>query len=344
MAAGTATSALAGRGKPGLARGHGAILVVDDDEPIRQWFLELFRPEGVPIRVAASAQEAVAMVKQFAPALLIVDISLPDRDGIAVLEEALAVDNRIIGVAMTGAPSVDLAVRAMKAGASDFLIKPIPNDAVLLTAHRLLDLYRLRGERTVLKHTIIQSGAVRLAALPFQTFGEEEAPPEDEGPKEFERGIEEGERRAEERCRREYTLLADIVLKLETVQSSLRRTVEEDVVALAFQIASKVLHETADTCNGQIVAQAKAALAALHEPGTVVIQVHPDDAPALESAHADLIAQRDLALTLKIEAVHTIPRGSCIVHTHNRLIDASLDTQLKRLGNALKNRGGHGAS
>ncbi|MDH5641197.1 MAG: FliH/SctL family protein, partial [Nitrospira sp.] len=282
----------------------------------------------------------VAMVKQFPPALLIVDISLPDRDGITVLEEVLAVDNRIIGVAMTGAPSVEMAVRALKAGASDFLIKPIRNDAVLTTAHRLLDLYRLRGERNVIKHTVVQSGAVRLASLPFQTFGEEEAPVEDEGPKEFERGVVEGERRAEERCRREYAVVADIVRKFEALQASLRHTVEEEVVALAFHIASKVLHEMADTSKDLIVAQAKVALAAVREPGTVVIEVNQDDVPALEAAHADLLAQRDMALTLKFEAAPTIPRGSCLVHTHNRLIDASLDMQLIRLGQALKNRGG----
>ena len=64
------------------------------------------------------------MVKQKAPALLIVDASLPDRDGIAVLEEAQRIDSRMIGVVMAGAASVELAARAMRAGASDLLTKP----------------------------------------------------------------------------------------------------------------------------------------------------------------------------------------------------------------------------
>jgi len=58
------------------------------------------------------------MVKQSVPALLIVDVSLPDQDGIALLEAAQIIDTRIIGVVMTGAPTVELAVRAMKAGAT----------------------------------------------------------------------------------------------------------------------------------------------------------------------------------------------------------------------------------
>lgn len=341
MAAGTITPALAFRAGPSAPRLHGSILVVDDDELIRNWFLELFRPEGVSIRAAASGQEAIAMVKQSAPALVIVDVLLPGRDGIAVLEEALTIDNRIIGVVMTGAPTVELAVRAMKAGAMDFLIKPIRNDAVLMTARRLLERYRLRGEHTVLKHTVIRSGAVRLSSLPLQTFGDDGVPQEEDGPTEFERGIEEGERRAKERGRLEYALLADILRKFEAARSSLGQVFEEEVVALAFRIASKVVHETAGTCKDQIVAQAKAALAAVHDPGAVVIQVHPADAPALEAARAELVAQRDLALTVKIEPVNAMPRGSCLLHTPSRMIDASLDTQLLRLGNALKNRAVH---
>jgi flagellar biosynthesis/type III secretory pathway protein FliH len=66
--------------------------------------------------------------------------------------------------------------------------------------------------------------------------------------------------------------------------------------------------------------------------------VHPADAPALESARAELAAQHDLALTVKVEPTASITRGSCLLHTANRVIDASLDTQLLRLGDALKNR------
>ena len=112
------------------------------------------------------------MVKQRAPALLIVDVSLPDLDGIAVLEEAQRIDSRMIGVVITAAASVDLAVRAMRAGSSDFLTKPFQRDVVLATTRRLLELYRLRADHRVLKHDAVRSGAVRLQSVPFQTFGD----------------------------------------------------------------------------------------------------------------------------------------------------------------------------
>ncbi len=337
MAAGTTVQAFS-RTQPRAPRMQGSILVVDDDEMIRNLFLELFRPEGLSLRFAASGQEAIAMLKQSAPSLLLVDVTLPDRDGITVLEEAQKIDNRIIGVVMTGAPTVELAVRAMKAGATDFLMKPIQNDVVLMTARRLLELHQLRAENTVLKHAAVRSGAVRLYSLPLQTFGEDGSLRGQDGLTEFERGLAEGEQRAEERRRQERTLFANAVHKLDELRSSLQQTIEDDVVTLAFQIASKILHEAATECKDQIVTQAKSGLATIRESGVVVIQVHPADVSALESVRAELVGQRDVAITVKIEPVPSLPQGSCLIHTVNRLIDASLDTQLLRLGDALKKR------
>lgn len=338
MAAGT-VQAITPRLHAGAPRLQGSILVVDDDESIRKLFLELFRPEGVSIRSAASAQEAVTLMKQSSPALLIVDVSLPDRDGIAVLEEAQQIDNRIIGVVMTGSPSVELAVRAMKAGATDFLMKPVQNDVVLMTARRLLELHRLRAENTVLKHAAVRAGAVRLHSLPLQTFGEDGSLRGQDGLTEFERGFAEGERRAEEHRRHERNLFASAVRKLDDTRSALQQTIEDDVITLAFQIASKVLHEAAENSKDQIVTQAKSALSNIRESGVVVIQVHPADAPVLETARSELAGQqRDVAITLQISPIPSMPRGTCLVHTNNRLIDASLDTQLLRLGEALKKR------
>jgi FixJ family two-component response regulator len=338
MKVGPRASASVYRGRAGRPRLHGSILVVDDEESIRRLFLEWFRPEGVSIRVAASGEDAVAMVKQSPPDLLIVDVAMPGRDGLAVLEEALTIDYRISGVVMTGVATVELAVRAMKAGAADFLMKPMHRETVLKTARRLLERRRLRAEEPVVKQAAIRSGAVRLSDSPFQTFDDEGDPPEDEGPTEFERGLEEGERRAEERCRREHAVLADAVRKFDEARASLRAAFEDDVASLAFHIATKVLRESAERCKDQIVAQTKAALEAVPDSGSVVVHVHPADAPALKEAQAELAGRRDVELNLKIEPVAAMPRGSCLLRTVTHVIDASLDAQLFRLGTALKNR------
>jgi flagellar assembly protein FliH len=326
---------------------HGSILVVDDDEIIRNLFIEFFRSEGVSIRVAGTGHAALALVKQAPPDLIIVDVSLPDLDGIQLLEHVQQCDQRVIGVVMTGSPSVELAVRAMKAGATEFFMKPIQNDVVLMTARRLLELHALRAENTVLKHAVVRAGGFRVQSMVLQTFGEDGVIRGQDGLTEYERGIAEGEQRAcardEERRRHERTVLSNAVRKFDQAWLALHQTVEEEVVSLAFHIATKVLRERADQVKEQIVAQAKTALAVLKEPGRVTIDVHPADVPTLEAIRGELSQVGDLTLSLHIEPDLTLSRGSCVVQTANRIVDASLDTQLLRLGEALRLRGTHGA-
>ncbi len=334
---GTAVSAMTGPER-GLSRLRGTVLIVDDEEGIRNLFVELLRPERVHVRVAGSGQDAIAMVKQMAPALLIVDVLLPDGDGVAVLEEAQKIDNRIIGAVMTGAATVELAVRAMKAGAVEFLLKPFQGEVVIATVRRLLELHRVRTGNTVLKHAAVRSGVVRLQSLPFHTFEEGGTLQADDGRGGYERGLADGRRLAEEERRQDLTVLTAAARQFDTARSVLQQTMEDDVIALAFQTVSKVLHESAESCREQIIVQVKAALGAVQDAGNVVIQVHPLDVAVLEAARAELTGQRDMTLTLSVEAVPSLPRGSCLLHTKNRLIDASLDTQLARLGEGLKNR------
>jgi flagellar assembly protein FliH len=321
-----------------VARLQGTILIVDADEGVRNVFHELLQPERVSIRFSGSGQEALAMVKQKAPALLIVDASLPDRDGIAVLEDAQRIDSRLIGVVMTGAASVELAARAMRAGSSDLLTKPFQQDIVLATVRRLLELYQLRAGQTVLKHAAVRSGAVRLQSVPFQTFGDEGARKKVDGLTEYERGLEEGRRYSDTQREQDLVVLTEAVGRFDAARSALQQTIDDEVIALALQIVSKILHESAESRREQIVMQVKAALGAVQESDGVVIQVHPADAAVLEAVRAELTGRQQVALTLSIEPVASLQRGSCLLHTATRLVDASLDTQLLRLGDVLKNR------
>ncbi|MBH0201301.1 MAG: response regulator [Nitrospira sp.] len=333
-------TALAGSERS-VARLQGTVLIVDADEGVRQGLHELLQAERVSIRLSGSGQEALAMVKQKAPALLIVDASLPDRDGIAVLEEAQRIDSRMIGVVMAEAASVDLAVRAMRAGFSDVITKPFERDRVLATVRRLLELHRLRTDQTVLKHAAVRSGAVQMQSVPFQTFGDGGTQKGADGLTEYERGLEEGRRYSDAQHRQDLAVLTEAVRKFDAARSVLQKTVDDEVIALALQIASKILHEAAESSREQIVMQVKAALGAVQASDEVVIQVHPADAAVLETVRAELTGRQQVALKLTIEPVASLQRGSCLVHTATRLADASLDTQLLRLGDALRNRAHH---
>lgn len=325
------------------SRVQGSVLVVDGDEAIRTRLIDLFRAERVQVRGASSGQVAMALAKQAAPDLLIVDVSLPDRDGIRVLEEALTIDSRMIGVVMSDSATVELAVQAMKAGASDFLVKPLQNEVALGTVCRLLELQRMRAESQVLKPAALRSGSVRFQTLPFQVFGDDGPQRGADGLTDYERGMAEGQRQSEELRRQDLTILTDAARQFDHERARLMQTVEDEVIALAFDIASKVLRELVETSRDPIVQQTRAALGSIRDPGRIVIQVHPADAQILEAARAELVGYQDLALTINVEPVASLPRGSCLVHTATRLIDASLDRQLFRLGQALKSRP-HGES
>ncbi len=136
-------------------------------------------------------------------------------------------------------------------------------------------------------------------------------------------------------------MLTEAVGKFDTARSALQQTVDDEVIALALQIVSKILHESAESRREQIVMQVKAALGAVQESDGVVIQVHPADAAVLEAVRAELTGRQQVALKLTIEPVASLQRGSCLLHTATRLVDASLDTQLLRLGDALRNRAHH---
>ena len=320
---------------------QGTVLLVDHDETSRNVLQELLQPEQVSVRLSNSGQDALRLVKQRAPALLIIDASLPDRDGIAVLEEAQRIDSRMIGVVTTGTASVELAVRAMRAGAGDFFTKPFQHDVVLATVRRLLELYRQRTDHTVLKHAAVRSGAVRLQSVPFQTFGDDGTPKGEGGLTEYERGLADGRRHLEGQRQQDLAVLTETVRKFDAARSALRQTVDDEIVELALQISSKILHESAESRREQIVMQVKAALGAVQESDGVVIQVHPEDAAVLEEVRMELAGRQNVALKLTIEPVVSLQRGSCLLHTATRLVDASLDTQLFRLGEALRNRVRH---
>jgi flagellar biosynthesis/type III secretory pathway protein FliH len=295
------------------------------------------------VRAVGSAEEAHAALKQSSVSLLITDVKLPDQDGIALLHQACERDHRMMGLVITGYGTIDLAVQAMKAGAAGFLMKPFDNTAVQLTVNRLLDLYHLRSENTVLKQAVIRASGVRCRSLALTDFGTGDRFVGDQGPADYDQGIAEGERRADARVatarQQEQLLLANAVRRFDDARASLYLTVEDDVTALAFKLATRILRDTMMEHQDAVIALLKSALATVREVGVVTVRTHPSDAPVLESACAGLCRDRPPGFTVHVEGDSSLSRGSCIVQTTNRLIDASLDQQLMRLGEVLQKRG-----
>ncbi len=139
------------------------IFVVDDDEGVRNSLAALLNSEGYETQTFASAQAFLDSYVPAANCCLIADIRMPDMDGLELQEELNRRQVKLPIIMVTGHGDVPLAVRAMKAGAVDFLEKPY-DEAVLLaslarcaeTAHAVASHANAAGEIQVRLETLTE--------------------------------------------------------------------------------------------------------------------------------------------------------------------------------------------
>jgi two-component system, NtrC family, nitrogen regulation response regulator NtrX len=121
------------------------ILVVDDEADIRRLLQEILREEGFEVEAAANATEAREVRSRQLPDLILLDIWMPDTDGISLLREWSADPAEACPVVMmSGHGSVETAVEATRLGAFDFIEKPLSMSKLLLTVNRALEARRPR--------------------------------------------------------------------------------------------------------------------------------------------------------------------------------------------------------
>ena len=109
----------------------GTVFIVDDDISVRESLEGLIQTEGWEARVFASAREFLDAPPALGPSCLILDVSLPDLNGLD-LQKLIATDRADMPIIfITGYGDVPMSVRAMKAGAVEFLTKPLGEDALL---------------------------------------------------------------------------------------------------------------------------------------------------------------------------------------------------------------------
>ncbi len=101
-----------------------SVLVVDDEPDLRKTVAESLEAEGIEVTQVETAAEAIARLRDFAYDGLVVDLRLPDADGLEVLDSALDRYPEILAVVITGFGGVEEAVKAIRRGTIDFLIKP----------------------------------------------------------------------------------------------------------------------------------------------------------------------------------------------------------------------------
>src|SRR5580693_2152235 len=109
------------------------IYVVDDDLSVRESVGRLIRSAGLNVKTFPTAQEILANLERELPSCLVLDIQLPDLDGFELQDQLARRDIQIPIIFLTGHGDIPMSVRAIKAGAVNFLTKPF-NDEYFLEA------------------------------------------------------------------------------------------------------------------------------------------------------------------------------------------------------------------
>jgi two-component system NtrC family response regulator/two-component system response regulator HydG len=132
----------------------GRILVVDDEASARSALEDLLSDDGYDVATAADAFKALGKFESFAPHVVLTDLHMPGMNGIELVENLRAHEDAPDLIVMTAAGAVESAVDAMRAGAADYLQKPLNFDELRITLDRMFEQRALRRETRTLRARI----------------------------------------------------------------------------------------------------------------------------------------------------------------------------------------------
>src|SRR5436305_3152138 len=135
---------------------HGHILVIDDEPDIRESLEVLLTSEGYRVELAGNATEGLKRLESGAYDLVLVDLMMPDKSGMQVLDEVRMRDRETPIFMITAYGSVEVAVAALKRGANDYFPKPWDNEKLLIEIDHMIAKRRLERENTELKRALKQ--------------------------------------------------------------------------------------------------------------------------------------------------------------------------------------------
>ncbi|MBX5495275.1 MAG: sigma-54-dependent Fis family transcriptional regulator [Bryobacteraceae bacterium] len=134
----------------------GRILIIDDEADIRESLGTLLELENYQVEMAANAAEGLRRLESASYDLVLLDLMMPDRSGLEVLDEIRQRDTETPIFMITAYGSVEIAVQALKAGANDYFSKPWDNEKLLIEIDRMIAKGRLERENTQLKRALKQ--------------------------------------------------------------------------------------------------------------------------------------------------------------------------------------------
>jgi two-component system, NtrC family, nitrogen regulation response regulator NtrX len=148
------------------------ILVVDDENEIRESLEEILREEGYAVSSTPSGNEAIVLLRDAPYDVMLLDIWLPDRDGLDVLHDvrSLETENKPEVVVISGHGTIETAVRATKLGAFDFLEKPLSLERTLIVVKNAIEAKRLRNENLEFKRQFALETTITGESVPAKAL------------------------------------------------------------------------------------------------------------------------------------------------------------------------------
>ncbi|MPY81466.1 MAG: response regulator, partial [Actinophytocola sp.] len=150
-----------GQSEDCLADTSRSVLVVDDEPEIRDLLTDLLKEEGYAVRTAESAATATAAIQKDLPDLVMMDVQLPDQDGIALLKQLKRDHSELEIIVMTAFGGSSTAIKAMEHGAYDYVTKPFEIDDLIATLKRVFEHADMSHEVSALRLELGKSAAER---------------------------------------------------------------------------------------------------------------------------------------------------------------------------------------
>jgi two-component system, chemotaxis family, chemotaxis protein CheY len=114
------------------------ILVVDDAEFLRVRLTKMLVTDGYEVFEAENGVKAVASYKEIHPEVVLMDVTMPEMDGLAALKEIIGFDAKARVIMLTALGQESVVLEAVKSGARDFIVKPFEHDRVMKAITKLL--------------------------------------------------------------------------------------------------------------------------------------------------------------------------------------------------------------
>ncbi len=131
-----------------------SVMIVDDERPMLEWLSILLEEHGYDVSCYSTGEQAVEAGLKSMPDILVVDVKMPGISGFDVLAQLQDKSPGLIGIIMTAFSSVDSAVKAMRNGATDYLVKPFEVDQLLIAIEKALSERDLKRENRELRKKV----------------------------------------------------------------------------------------------------------------------------------------------------------------------------------------------